>query len=133
MAEEARIEELGAALAPLGELRARRMFGGVGLYLDGVFFALFFGGELYLKADEETRPAWEAAGARRFRPPGRPAGKGLGYWSVPLEVEEDARALRAWAEAALGAARRRDGARPARKPKTPPPAPGSTPRRRRPA
>ena len=110
MADEARIEELRAALAPLGELGARRMFGGVGLYLEGVFFGLFFGGELWFKADAETLPAYEAAGARRFRPPGRAAGKGLGYWSVPLEVEEDARELRAWAKAALGAARRRDAA-----------------------
>ena len=132
MADEARIEELGAALAPLGELRARPMFGGAGLSLDGVFFGLFFGGELWLKADERTLPAFERAGARRFRPPGRPAGRGPGYWSVPLEVEEDARALRAWAKAALGAARRRDAARPARKRKTRSPAKSSARHRRKP-
>ena len=103
-----RVEDLAAVCKPLGALTSRRMFGGIGLYLDGVFFALIAAGELYFKVDDGNRAAYERAGAEPFRPfPGREA-VSLGYFRVPLEVEEDPRELRAWAAEALAAARRRD-------------------------
>ena len=60
-------------LAPLGPVTARRMFGGFGIYLDGVMFALIADDILYLKVDDRTRPDYEAAGSAPFRP--RPRGK----------------------------------------------------------
>ena len=46
-------------LTPLGEIRAKPMFGGHGLFLDGAMFALITrADELYLKADDENRPAF---------------------------------------------------------------------------
>ncbi len=60
-------------LAPLGPVAARPMFGGFGIYLDGVMFALIADDTLYLKVDEGTRPDYEAAGSAPFRP--RPKGK----------------------------------------------------------
>jgi hypothetical protein len=42
-------------LAPLGEVRAKRMFGGYGLYVDDVFIAIVSGDALYMKVDEQTR------------------------------------------------------------------------------
>ena len=53
-------------LAPLGRVRTRRMFGGHGFYVDEVFLALEMGERLYLKADEQTRPQFEAAGSVLF-------------------------------------------------------------------
>ncbi len=50
-------------LAPLGPVTARRMFGGFGITLDGVMFALIADDVLYLKVDDRTRPDYEAAGA----------------------------------------------------------------------
>lgn len=41
-------------LAPLGAVRARRMFGGYGLYVDDLFVALIAVDRLYLKADETS-------------------------------------------------------------------------------
>ena len=53
-------------LQPLGAVRARAMFGGHGIYLDGVMFALVHEDELYLKVDDVTEARFEAAGLPRF-------------------------------------------------------------------
>jgi len=92
-------------LSGLGEVVARRMFGGVGLYCDGLFFALIARDELYLKADDQTRPFFEAAESTAFRPyDDRPAT--MQYYSVPIAVLESAPELVGWARRALGAASR---------------------------
>ena len=49
-------------LAPHGAARARRMFGGVGIYLDGLFIALIADERLYLKVDARpAAPSWPPA------------------------------------------------------------------------
>jgi DNA transformation protein len=47
-------------LAPAGRARARRMFGGHGLYVDDLFVALVLGDNLYLKADALSAPRFDA-------------------------------------------------------------------------
>lgn len=49
-------------LSPLGPVRTRRMFGGQGIYVDGVFAALIIDSQLYLKTDDVTRDRFVAAG-----------------------------------------------------------------------
>jgi DNA transformation protein len=91
-------------LAGAGPVTPRAMFGGVGLYLDGVFFALIDDDTLYFKADAASRKRFEAAGSRPFCPdPSRPE-QAMGYWQVPADVLEDPEALVAWAREALGVA-----------------------------
>ncbi len=91
-------------LAPAGRVTPRAMFGGVGLYLDGLFFALIDNDALYFKADVVTRPRYEKAGSRPFCPyPDRPE-KFMGYWQVPAEVLEEPETLARWAREALGVA-----------------------------
>lgn len=100
-------------LAPAGRVTPRAMFGGVGLYLDGLFFALIDDDALYFKADAATRPRYEKAGSRPFCPyPDRPE-KSMGYWQVPAEVLEDADELAAWAREAMGVALAKRSRRPA--------------------
>lgn len=103
------------ALAPLGPVRARRMFGGVGLSLEGLTFAIAAFDELYLKADAETAPRFEAQGLKRFtiEMKGKPAS--MNYYRPPEECMDDAEALRDWAELAIGAARRAAAAKPVRR------------------
>lgn len=92
-------------LAEVGGIVSRAMFGGVGLYCDGLFFGLIAEDVLYLKADDQTRTIFKQAGARPFRPfPNRPAT--MQYYSVPAEVLESPSDLARWARLALGAARR---------------------------
>ena len=52
---------------PFGTVAARRMFGGYGVYLDGLMFAIMSGDTLYLKADEMNRIEFEQAGCGDFQ------------------------------------------------------------------
>jgi len=91
-------------LASAGKVSPRRMFGGVGLYLDGLFFALIDDDTLYFRTDDANRTRFEQAGSRPFCPyPDRP-GHVMAYWAVPAEVLEDTEQLREWTRASLAAA-----------------------------
>lgn len=80
------------------------MFGGLGLYSGGVFFALVAADVLYLKVDATTRPSFEAAGSSAFRPYGGPAVMSS-YYNVPIDVLEHAPTLIVWARRAIDVAR----------------------------
>jgi len=94
-------------LLPLGDVRPRAMFGGWGLYLDGVMFALIAGDTLFLKIDGETKARFAAAGGEPFAyaREGR-APVEMSYWTLPDEHMADPGALLPWAELAVAAARR---------------------------
>lgn len=84
-------------LAELGRIVARRMFGGVGLYYDTLFFALIDDDVLYLKVDQSNREDYVARGMKPFRPfPDKPAYE-MGYYQVPADVLEEPADLAAWA------------------------------------
>jgi len=94
-------------LAPLGAVRARRMFGGHGLYLDDVFVALIADERLYLKTDEGSRAAFERAGCEPFTYSRKDrSAVALGYWSAPDEALESPPAMAPWARLSLAAALR---------------------------
>ena len=95
-------------LEPLGPVQARAMFGGWGFYYGGVIFGLVADGRFYLKTDELTRPAFEAAGCE---PWSYDSGKGkpptvMPYWTPPADASDDAQALLPWARRAVEAAQR---------------------------
>jgi DNA transformation protein and related proteins len=54
-------------LADLGRVTSRKMFGGIGLYCDDVFFGIVSRDALFLKVDDRTRADYEAAGMSRGR------------------------------------------------------------------
>jgi len=70
-------------LAPLGRVAARRMFGGHGIYCDGVMFALIADDVLYFKADDVNRPALEQAGAEPFTYEARGKRAVMSSWRAP--------------------------------------------------
>ncbi len=101
------VDEVLAQLAPTGDVRARGMFGGAGLYIDGMFFGLVANGCLYFRVDDASRTEFEAAGCHAFQPfPDKPAMST--YWSVPDRVRNDRALVIAWTHRALEAARVRD-------------------------
>lgn len=104
-------------LAPLGPCTARRMFGGWGIYLDGLMFGLIAAERLYLKVDDDTRAQWEAAGCESFvyEAKGRPRVV-MSYQAPPHEAMEAPDFMLPWARLALGAAlrARAQSARPSR-------------------
>tara|TARA_R110002012_G_scaffold104558_1_gene245109 strand:+ start:108 stop:485 length:378 start_codon:yes stop_codon:yes gene_type:complete len=75
-------------LSPLGTVTAKRLFGGWGLYCDGVVFALVAQDVLFLKGDDLCRAQYEAQDMAPFRPHG-PDGMCLAYFEVPGDWLED--------------------------------------------
>ena len=92
------VEQLGR-VAPV---TARSMFGGVGLYAQGLFFALIAEDRLYFKVDDSTRPDFERLGMEPFRPFGEESA--MGYYEVPADALEDAAQLELWMKKAIGVA-----------------------------
>ncbi|KNZ32243.1 MAG: competence protein TfoX [Methylibium sp. NZG] len=99
-------------LSPLGLVRTRRMFGGVGFYLDDVFIALIAYGRLYLKVDAQTRPQFEAAGCEPFVFDTSEKSVAMSYLSAPEEAMESPPLMQNWARLALAAALRARAAKP---------------------
>ena len=86
-------EQLGAA----GRVRQKRMFGGVGFYLDDVFCALIgSSGRLFLKTDDSNRADFEALGCEPFKP-FEDRDVVMSYYEVPEQVLDDPDELRDWA------------------------------------
>lgn len=94
-------------LSPLGLVRSRRMFGGHGLYVDGIFIALIAGEQLYLKVDEATRAEFVAAGCRAFEYHTAAGHRGvMSYFSAPAEAMDSPALMQPWARLALASALR---------------------------
>jgi DNA transformation protein len=85
-------------------MRAKPMFGGIGIYADDVFFGILAADVLYFKVDETNRRDYEAAGSEAFNPyPDRPMT--MPYYAVPIDVLETAPTLIQWAERSVSVAR----------------------------
>lgn len=100
-------ETLLELLAPLGPVQIRRMFGGSGIFLDGLMFGLVADDVLYLKADAETTADFEAEGLEPFRY-GRSDGRVtvMSYWQAPERLLDEADEMVIWARKAVSVARR---------------------------
>jgi len=94
------------ALCGAGIVTGRRMFGGVGVYCDGIFFAIISGGVIYVRTSEAMRPDFEAEGSAPFTYATK---KGMAtlesYWRLPERLLDDPDELRDWAGRAIAAAR----------------------------
>jgi DNA transformation protein and related proteins len=84
-------------LSALEGLATRRMFGAVGLYGDGAFFALISGDVLYFKVGDGNRHDYESRNMSRFRPYRDRPQLSMRYYEVPAEVLEDAEECVLWA------------------------------------
>lgn len=91
-------------------IRARSMFGGVGIYAGDLFFALIDDDTLYFKVDDSNRADFEARDMGPFRPYGED-GEVMQYYAVPADLLEDPDALRPWAEKAIAVSARKKAKR----------------------
>jgi DNA transformation protein len=100
------IDYVKGQLERLGPVTVKKMFGGAGLYADGLFFGLIDSSDaVYLKVDDTNRADYEAAGSAVFHP--RTSGgktMAMPYMTVPEDVLEDPDALAAWARKAIAVA-----------------------------
>jgi DNA transformation protein and related proteins len=111
-------------LGSIGPCSARRMFGGFGLSTDGLTIALVInlgqGDTLWLKADAESRPRFEAAGCLPFVYEARGKLVRVNYYSAPEDAMESPQLMAQWARLSLDCALKARAAkalraRPARK------------------
>jgi DNA transformation protein len=91
--------------APFGKIVVRRMFGGEGLFRDGVMFALVYEDRLYFKTSEESRQAFIAEGAGplfyKFK---NAEGILTSYYELPDRLYDEPDELAEWARAAFAVA-----------------------------
>lgn len=97
------LDQLGRALP---RIRARSMFGGVGIYSGDLFFALLADDTLYFKVDDSNRPDFVAKGMKPFLPYGDER-EVMQYYEVPADLLEEPEALRPWAEKSIAVAARK--------------------------
>ena len=113
-ASEGFVELLKDTMRGLGPMSVRRMFGGAGIYADGVMFGLIADDTLYLKADEKTKCDFEAEGLGPFVYESGGRTIAMSYWRIPERLLDDPDEMAAWARTALGVAQRAAAAKPKR-------------------
>lgn len=111
--------------AGLGRVEARRMFGGVGLWSQGVMFALIDDETVFLKTDEALREALRAEGAQAwiYSNAKRPWPQETSYWSLPEAAQDDPDEAVTWARRSVAAALALQAAKPPKKPRKRPAGP----------
>ena len=97
---------VGDALSRLRGVTARAMFGGHGLYLNGVIFGLIADEILYFKVDDSNRQDYQKRGSRPFAYDSARGKKvTMSYWEVPSEILDDADLAAEWARCSAGISR----------------------------
>lgn len=95
-------------LGSVGPCTARRMFGGFGISTDGLNIAwvlnLGQGDTLWLKADAQSRPQFEAAGCEPFVYEARGKPVRVNYYSAPEDAMESPQLMAQWARLSLACA-----------------------------
>ena len=101
------LEFLAEQMADFGPVSVRRMFGGAGIFRDGLMFALVIGEVLYLKADAQTQPAFEAEGLDPFTYATKNHPRTvMSYWRAPARCLDDSDAMTEWCRDAFAVALR---------------------------
>jgi DNA transformation protein len=118
MALDPRLSELAEELfGAVGRISVRNMFGGGGVYCDGVMFALIADGVIYLKADAQSQANFEAEGLGPFVYQGKAKPVAMSYWRMPERLLDDPDEAVAWGRDAVRAARSAQVAPPNKKPR----------------
>src|SRR5689334_13775827 len=91
-------------LSSLSRVTSRRMFGGIGLYSDGLFFGLIDNDTLFFKVNDSNRGDYVARNMAAFRPfPDKPD-LSMSYFEVPADALEDRDELAVWARKSVAVA-----------------------------
>ena len=114
------LEYVREQLAGLGHVSTRRMFGGVGLYCDELFFGLIDDDTLFFKTDASNAAQYQARNMPRFMPPTNRPMSPMGYHQVPADIIEDGELLVTWARQSVAVALASQAKRSRVKPRTRP-------------
>lgn len=100
------VEFVVEMLQLFGAVTAKKMFGGYGLYKDGIMFALIADDALYFKADDVSRSDFIDKGLKPFIYTKNGTQYKMSYYGAPDDVFEDIEVMADWAEKAFSAALR---------------------------
>jgi DNA transformation protein and related proteins len=100
------VEYLKEVFHEFGTVTSRRMFGGHGIFYDGVMIGLVASDTLYMKADSMSAPKFQQLGLSQFKYPKGEKMVGMSYYLAPEEALEDPSEMRQWAQLAYEAALR---------------------------
>ena len=109
------VENLHEVFAAFGAVTARRMFGGYGVFHEGLMFGLVADDVLYLKVDDTSVGAFQRLGLTPFVYEQAGKRSAMSYYLAPEAVFDDPQEARRWAVVAFEAAQR--SKRPKKKPK----------------
>ncbi len=98
------VDQVVDRLNQVAPVKARAMFGGYGLFVEGVMIALIADDVLYFKVDDHNREDYLAAGVEPFIYDGKHKPIQMSYYRLPNEIFTDLECLHRWVEAAQGAA-----------------------------
>ncbi len=90
-----------------GEVSARKMFGGAGLYREGVMFGLIADDVAYLKVDDSNRKDFERAGAGPFTFVEKGKTITMSYYEIPADVLENPSVLAEWSQRSFNIAKQK--------------------------
>ena len=104
----------------LGGVQIKRMFGGAGVYANGVMFALLADEAIYIKTDDALKAELRKEGCGPFLwtpEKGPRAGETveMSYWRLPDAALDEPDSALAWARKALAVAKAKAAAKPKRK------------------
>ncbi len=85
-------------LSGLEGIRARAMFGGWGIYKDGVIFGIIVDYQLYFKVNGSNQAKYKKHGSQPFTYESRGKSISMSYWEVPAEVMDDREQIQLWAQ-----------------------------------
>jgi len=80
-------------LSPLYPVKARKLFGGYGLYIDNKIFAIIEDHELYLKYNNKISEYFTKLDLEYFSYERKGKTIKMSYWKVPPEILEDQESL----------------------------------------
>ncbi len=92
-------EEVEDNLRAVVPITSRPMFGGVGIYSEGLFFALIAEDKLYFKVADSNKSDFEQAGMSPFYP--YESAKPMHYWELPAGLLNDPEELKVWVDKAI--------------------------------
>ena len=100
-AEKAQFLEyvLSEVLADVDGISSRAMFGGYGIYKNGIIFAIIADEQLYFKVDESNRGDYEQYGSHPFvYSQGKTKSTTMSYWELPADIQEDRSEIAGWVQ-----------------------------------
>ena len=92
----------------VGPVTIKRMFGGKGIYVDGMIIAIELRDELMLKGDKQAGALYEATGSQQWTYTHKKTNSlvSMPYWPIPPEAFDDPDEAAKWVRVAVEAAMR---------------------------